>query len=286
VRSRYPAAIDETITTCYRHPGRETGRACTRCGRPACSECLVQAAVGSQCVECLRASRPPATERLRRWNAAQGSIVTKVIIAINLAMVVVTSISGGGGNLLSGGYTQVHIDYALFGPSVANGEWYRLVTAGFLHYGLLHAGLNCWFIWIVGGQLERALGGWRYICVYFASLLAGSAGALLVTPRALTAGASGAAFGLMGCMLVGYRQRGIPVLRSNLGMVLILNLALTFTFSGISIGGHIGGLAGGALCGTVLLHPGKHPKWWDTAVPVAVAVVAVVVALAAASAST
>jgi membrane associated rhomboid family serine protease len=244
----------------------------------------VQAAVGSQCVDCLRIGRPPATERVKRWNAAQPTIVTKAIIAINFVLVVVTTISAGG-NLLSAEYTQVHADYALYGPRVADGEWYRLVTAGFLHYGVLHAALNCWFIWIVGGQLERALGRWRYAAVYFASLLAGSAGALLVSPLALTAGASGAAFGLMGCMLVGYRQRGIPVLRSNLGMVLILNLALTFTFAGISIGGHLGGLAGGALCGAVLLHPGKHPKWWDAAAPAAVAVVSVVVALTAAAAS-
>jgi membrane associated rhomboid family serine protease len=225
-------------------------------------------------------------ERLRRWNAAQATVVTNALIAINLAIVVVTSISGGGSGLLFGQITQVHRDYALFGPAVADGEWYRLITAGFLHYGLLHAGLNCYFIWIVGGQLERALGRWRYAAVYFASLLAGSAGALILSPNELTAGASGAAFGLMGCMLVGYHQRGIPVFRTNLGMVLILNLALSFSISNISIGGHIGGLAGGALCGAVLLRPGKHPKWWDTAAPVAVAAVSVVAALVAASAST
>jgi membrane associated rhomboid family serine protease len=242
--------------------------------------------VGSQCVECLRAARPPATERLRRWNAAQATVVTNALIAVNLAMVVVTSISARGHNLLFGEITQVHVDYGLFGRFVADGEWYRLITAGFLHYGLIHAALNCYFIWIVGGQLERALGRWRYAAVYFASLLAGSAGALILSPRELTAGASGAAFGLMGCMLVGYRQRGIPVFRSNLGMVLILNLALTFSISNISIGGHLGGLAGGALCGAVLLHPGKHPKWWDAAAPVAVAAAAVVAALVAASAST
>jgi membrane associated rhomboid family serine protease len=212
-------------------------------------------------------------------------VVTNAIIAVNLALVVVTSISAHGRNLLFGEITQVHVDYGLYGPFVARGEWYRLITAGFLHYGLLHAALNCYFIWIVGGQLERALGRWRYAAVYFSSLLAGSAGALIVSPRELTAGASGAAFGLMGCMLVGYRQRGIPVFRSNLGMVLILNLALTFGISNISIGGHIGGLAGGALCGAVLLRPGKHPKWWDAAAPAAVAAVSVVAALVAASAS-
>jgi membrane associated rhomboid family serine protease len=212
-------------------------------------------------------------------------VVTNALIAINLALVVVTSISGGGSNLLFGEITRVHVDYGLAGPPVADGEWYRLITAGFLHYGLLHAALNCYFIWIVGGELERVLGRWRYAGVYVASLLAGSAGALIVTPDALTAGASGAAFGLMGCMLVGYRQRGIPIFRTNLGTVLILNLALSFTISNISIGGHLGGLAGGALCGAVLLYPKKHPAWWDAVTPIAVAAVAVAVALAAASAS-
>jgi membrane associated rhomboid family serine protease len=238
--------------------------------------------VGSHCLDCARAARPSAVTRLRYWNAAQATIVTNVLIAVNLGLLVVTIISGGSGAVL-GELTPVHRDFALYGPSVADGEWYRLVTAGFLHYGVIHAALNCWFIWVVGGELERVLGRWRYLLVYFASLLAGSAGALLVTPRALTAGASGAAFGLMGCMLVGYHQRGIPIFRTNLGMVLILNIVLTVGLSGISIGGHLGGLAGGALCGAVVLLPRKHPAWWDGATAVAVGTLAVVVALVAAA---
>ena len=106
-----------------------------------------------------------------------------------------------------------------------------------------------------------------------------------LTPDGLTAGASGAAFGLMACMLVGYHQRGVPIFRTNLGTILIINLAITFGIRGISIGGHIGGLIGGAICGAVRLYPRKHPKWWDAATPVALAAVAVAVAMAAASAS-
>lgn len=238
--------------------------------------------MGSHCLDCARAGRPSAKVRLRYWNAAQPTMVTNILIAINVGLLVATIISGGA-DAVFGDLTKLHGDFALYGPSVADGEWYRLVTAGFLHYGVIHAALNCWFIWVVGGELERVLGRWRYLLVYFASLLAGSAGALLVTPLALTAGASGAAFGLMGCMLVGYHQRGIPIFRTNLGMVLILNIVLTVGLRGISIGGHLGGLAGGALCGAVVLMPRKHPAWWDGAATVAVGAVAVVVALIAAA---
>src|SRR3954447_4531373 len=123
--------------TCYRHPDRPTGRACTRCGRPACPECLVQAAVGSQCADCVRASRPPATERLRRWNAGQTAIMTKLIIAAN---VIVFVIGLSGGNVING-EGSVQIDLGLSAIPLRNGEWYRLITSGFTHAGILHLGL-------------------------------------------------------------------------------------------------------------------------------------------------
>ena len=130
------------------------------------------------------------------------------------------------------------------------------VTSGFTHAGLLHLALNMWFIWIIGQMLERAIGSLRFTLLYFAALLAGSAGALIADPYALTVGASGAAFGLLGAMAVGMRQRGMSVLRSDVGMLLILNLGLTFAIPGIAIGGHIGGLIGGGICG---LRPPRAP---------------------------
>jgi membrane associated rhomboid family serine protease len=250
-----------------------TGRACTRCGRPACPECLVQASVGSQCVECVRSARPPAAERIRRWNAGQTAIVTKLIIAAN---VLVFLIGLNGGNVING-EGSVQVDLGLNAIPVRNGDWYRLVTSGFTHAGILHLALNMWFIWIIGQILERAIGSLRFTLLYFAALLAGSAGALIADPYALTVGASGAAFGLLGAMAVGMRQRGMSVLRSDIGMLLILNLGLTFAIPGIAIGGHIGGLIGGGICGIALLAPRKERQWWELIVPVLVMVASVAV---------
>ena len=233
----------------------------------------MQASVGSQCVECVRSARPPAAERIRRWNAGQTAIVTKLIIAAN---VLVFLIGLNGGNLING-EGSVQVDLGLNAIPVRNGDWYRLVTSGFTHAGILHLALNMWFIWILGQILERAIGSLRFTLLYFAALLAGSAGALIADPYALTVGASGAAFGLLGAMAVGMRQRGMSVLRSDIGMLLILNLGLTFAIPGIAIGGHIGGLIGGAICGIALLAPRKERQWWELVVPVLVMVASVAV---------
>jgi membrane associated rhomboid family serine protease len=234
----------------------------------------VQASVGSQCVDCVRLARPPTTERLRRWNAGQTAIVTKLIIAANI---LVFLIGLNGGNLVNG-EGSVQFDLGLSAIFLRNDEWYRLVTSGFTHAGILHLALNMWFIWIIGQMLERAIGSLRFTLLYFAALLAGSAGALVADPFALTVGASGAAFGLLGAMAVGMRQRGMSVLRSDIGMLLILNLVLTFAIPGIAIGGHIGGLIGGAVCGVALLAPRRERRWWELVVPILVMVASVAIA--------
>jgi membrane associated rhomboid family serine protease len=267
------------MTTCYRHPTRETGRACTRCGKPACSDCLVQASVGSHCVDCVRAARPAAPQRARQWNATHPVVLTYVIVAVNVGVYLL-------GSLPTGFFARtgvVQSELALFGPWVADGEWYRLVSSGFTHAGILHLAMNMLFIWQAGLLLEPALGRVRFALLYFASLLCGSAGALLVSPNALTVGASGAAFGMLGAAVVGLRMRGVPVMRTNLGTLLVLNLGITFLVPGISIGGHLGGLVGGTLVGAVLLRPriqGVTPPRWDPLVPVVVGAVAVAVSLA------
>jgi membrane associated rhomboid family serine protease len=237
----------------------------------------VQAAIGSQCVDCVRSAQPPVTQRLRRWNARQTALATKAIIAANVLVFFIGLSGGGNGGLLNGGQGSVQIDLGLNAIPLRDGEWYRLITSGFTHAGLLHLGLNMWFIWILGQMLERSLGSVRFTLLYFAALLAGSAGALIVDPFALTVGASGAAFGLLGAMVVGMRQRGMTVLRSDIGMLLIFNLVLTFAIPGIAIGGHIGGLVGGGLCGAALLAPRRERNWWELAVPVAVMVAAVAI---------
>ncbi len=230
------------------------------------------APVGSQCLDCLRASIPPPAERLRRWNAGQLRLVTGLVVAVNVAVYLYG---------LAHGSLQVQRDLGLFGPSVAAGEWYRLVTSGFVHANALHLGMNMLVIWIVGAQLEPALGRVRFSLLYAASLLAGSAGALVVSPDVLTIGASGAAFGLMGALAIGMRQRGIDIWRTGIGTLILINLVFTLAIPGISIGGHIGGLIGGLAAGWVLLQPrraGRRPPLADLLAPVAVMVLAVAVA--------
>jgi membrane associated rhomboid family serine protease len=155
---------------------------------------------------------------------------------------------------------QVQLDFAVIGEGlsregligVAQGEWYRLVTGGFLHGSLLHLAFNMYVLWILGKQLEPALGRVGFAAVYFASMLAGSLCVMLIEPDALTVGASGAVFGLFGYAVVAQYVRGINPMQTGLGMVILINLAFTFLVPGISIGGHVGGLIGGFVAG--LLH--------------------------------
>lgn len=269
------------VPNCVRHPDRPTGRSCTRCGRPACGDCLIQADVGSKCLDCVRRDRPSARTRVTYWNAAQPLLVTKVLIAINAIVFVFTNVGGinlGGGGELS----ENTINLGLYKGFLYNDEWYRLVTAGFVHFGLFHIGMNMFLLWQLGSLLEREIGRVPYALAYMASLVAGSTGALIASPWALSGGASGAVFGLMGLAVVGMRQRGINPFQTGLGMTLLINLLITVTIPGISIGGHIGGLIGGAACGAVLIPPrGRtYATWVNYAAPIAVAIAAFAIARA------
>ena len=242
-----------TTTTCFHHTDRETGRACTRCGRPACAECLHDAPVGSHCWECIRAARPPLAQRARRWNATVGPLATKVLIALNVAVflwAMTSTASTVGGSVRRG---SVERDLALAARFVDDGEWWRLLKSGFVHYGLLHLAFNMLLLWQFGSMLEPALGRVRFVALYFVALLGGSFGAVYLSPDALTAGASGAVFGMVGAAAIGLRQRGLSVWDSGVGGLLVVNLVLTFVIPNISIGGHVGGLVGGAIVGGVML---------------------------------
>ena len=278
------------ITTCYRHPTREAGRKCTRCGRPACTECLVRADIGSQCVECAKAGKPDVRTRARYWNARQPTLVTYAIMAINVAVFVWI----GAQDPDSMGRTGVSVeqrDLALSEYDLAYGnEWYRLVTSGFLHFGILHIALNMFLLFQLGQMLEPMMGRVRFALLYAAALLGGSAGVMLLNqnPLELHGGASGAVFGLMGAAAVILFQRGINPLTTGLGMTLILNLIITFNIPGISIGGHVGGLAAGAAAGWFMA-PAKgrrFPEWTTYAAPIAIGVVAVVISVIVANSST
>jgi membrane associated rhomboid family serine protease len=137
-------------------------------------------------------------------------------------------------------------------------EYYRLLSAGFLHFGLLHIGFNMYCLWALGQAMEARLGPRRFAAVYFVALLGGSAGSLLIEPRNLAGGASGAVFGLFGALAVAMRSRGVSVMKSSLGPTLLINFFLTFAIPGISKGGHIGGFVFGALAGLIVLHPKRE----------------------------
>jgi membrane associated rhomboid family serine protease len=210
---------------------------------------------------------------------------TFVLIGLNVVAFLIEIGSGSGG--LGGSLSGIAVDFSLFGPAVSDGEWYRLLTSGFLHHGLAHLLFNMFALFVIGQLLEPALGTPRFLAVYFASLLAGAFGALLLDPNAFTAGASGAIFGIFGATLVIARGRGMNEIAGQLGLLLVLNLAITFTVSNISIGGHLGGLAAGLLCGAAIVagergYLGRRHFSTEMAIMALVAIVSIVGALAVA----
>jgi membrane associated rhomboid family serine protease len=244
-------ASTQTRQTCYRHPNRETGVSCSNCGRPICPECMTSTPVGMRCPECAR-----QTTKVRVGQAAFTPAIGKMpgtiaLIAINV-IVFVIELAGGGAGSLNGGGTVIH-DAGLRGPEIASGDWWRVITSGFLHAGLLHILLNMYVLWVAGSILEPGIGTPRFLGVYFVSLIAGSLGALLVDPNSLTVGASGAIFGLMAAVVIIARGRGVEQLATQFGLFIVLNLVLTFSISGISVGGHIGGLIGGGVAALLVL---------------------------------
>jgi len=270
---------------CYRHPGRETLISCSNCERPICTDCMTSAAVGFRCPECAGKNSGSAVRRLPVVGTAT-AMATTVLVGLNLLVYLVEIAQAG--QFYNVGAAQIIRDWGLFGPAVADGDWYRMVTSGFLHEGLIHLGFNMYLLWILGGALELYAGAGRMLAIYFSALLWGSALVLVMDPNALTLGASGAVFGLMAAMLLLERQRGIALLGSSVGALLLINLLLTFTISGVSIGGHLGGLAGGAAAGFILSGFGRGhmaygrmgiPGW--TAVGALMAAAAVVGVMAA-----
>lgn len=237
---------------CYRHPDRETGVSCSSCGRPICPDCMTPTPVGMRCPECAN----QRTKVVRNPGGApesglMGAPVTYVLIAINVVAYLIELGSGGGGLTIGTG-NSVMVDFGLFGPFVAEGEWYRMVTAGFLHASIFHIGFNMFLLFLLGRMLEPSLGTPRFVVLYFASLLCGSFGALLIEPNALTVGASGAVFGLFAAGFLLARERGMNTLAGELGILIVLNLVFSFR-PGVSVGGHLGGLVGGAICAAVII---------------------------------
>ena len=257
---------DVAETTCYRHPDRVTGLSCSECGRPICTECMTMAPVGIRCPD--HSGRAQGVQRMTRGvqRAAfegGGAKVTRALIAVNVGVYVAELATGGGVNgvkstiyekgVLVAGHTVDRHGHLI---GVAQGDYWRLITAAFLHYGPFHLLLNMLALYWFGSLLEERIGSGKFLLLYLVSGLAGSAGALLLDPLQPTVGASGAIFGILGAGLVLERQRDYVFGGSALG-VIVLNLVFTFSISNISIGGHIGGLIGGAAAALGLTRFGR-----------------------------
>lgn len=241
---------------CYRHPDRETGVSCSDCGRGLCPDCMHFGPVGIRCPE--HAGQPQGAARVvgsvRRRSSGRTGLVAMGLVGLNV-LVYFAQLAQGAPVQANAG--SIFNDGALYGPLVADGDWWRLITAAFLHYGPFHLFLNMLVLYLFGPPLESVLGSARFLLLYVAAGLAGSAGALLMNPEAVTVGASGAIYGLFGAMLVLERQ-GTYVFGGSVIPLLVLNLAITFLIPNVSIGGHLGGLAGGALAILVLSRFGQQ----------------------------
>lgn len=253
---------EDASPTCYRHPGRPTYVSCTRCGRPACPDCLRPAAVGHQCLDCIKSGNAGVRQVAGRFGGAvpASARVTWALIIINVVIY-----------LIELAHAQLGYDWSMIGGArlngqpvgVAAGQWYRLVTSAFLpppgvgYLGFLDIAFNLWALWVVGPLVERTLGSVRYLAVYLISAIGGSILIYYLVPSELAAGASGAVFGLFGAWFVLARRTQAdarPIL-----FLIVLNLAFSFAVPHIAWQDHIGGLvAGGLLTAAYAYAPRKN----------------------------
>ncbi|MFF9209394.1 MULTISPECIES: rhomboid family intramembrane serine protease [unclassified Streptomyces] len=258
------------LPSCYRHPDRETGIRCTRCERPICPDCMVDASVGFQCPDCARGTSGregrAATAASRPRTLAGGTVaadprlVTKILIGICLAAFLAQKAAGAAFEERFFLLGQAYVPGLGSVQGVAEGQWYRLLTAMFLHGSYVHLLFNMLSLWWIGALLEAALGRARYLTLFFVSGLAGSALTYLVAePNQPSLGASGAIFGLFGATAVLMRRLNYdmrPVLA-----LLAINLVITF-YSGFNIAwqAHIGGLVAGVVVGYAMLHAPRERR--------------------------
>ena len=278
------ADIVGSVETCYRHPGRETGVSCSNCGRPICPDCMTPTPVGMRCPEC--APGPSRVQRAAATVSPDTPALTYIIMGL-CGIIFFGCLSSGmeitGRNLFESPLAR---DFALAGPPVADGELWRLVTHSFVHSGIIHIGFNMLILWQLGTMLEPAIGRLQFGVIYFVSVLTGALGALLLDPNVGTVGASGGVFGLMAAAVVIMRSRGIDPMASGLPLWIGLNLVITFTLPNISVGGHLGGLVGGALAALAIAELPRSvrglPRVAPTLAAIGVGVVAVALSVAVA----
>lgn len=280
------------LPACVRHPDRPTGLRCVRCERPACPDCLREASVGYQCVDCvaegnktIRPARNTGGARMRP--GARSLLVVPVLIGLNVLVFAITALQAG--SITENQRSELFVQGTLIPGTVAGGEFWRLLTSGFLHfgnyggYGPVHLVFNMFALWVIGRDLEVALGRARFLVVYLLSLFGGSTAVMLFgDPMGSVAGASGAIYGLFGGIaVVVFRAKlnPAPVLT-----LLGINIFLSITLPGISLLGHLGGLVIGALCTAALVYaPRQNLVRFQTVACAAIAVLLVAMLVTSAS---
>ncbi|MFE4590696.1 rhomboid family intramembrane serine protease [Streptomyces laurentii] len=253
--------VQSGLPRCSRHPDVETGIRCTRCEKPICPTCMIPASVGFQCPDCVRGGsgtgHAPSANQPKTLTGGRlrtdGRAVTKVLMALNLALFL--AVQASGDQLVSRLDLVGYAYYPVLGEvvGVADGEWYRLVTSMFLHQDIVHFLFNMMGLWVVGGIVEPELGRGRFTALAVLSGLSGSALVyLLASPAQASLGASGVVYGLLGAWAVLARHR-----RSDMRPVVVfvgLNLLITFTRPDISWEAHVGGLVAGALLTAAMVY--------------------------------
>lgn len=230
---------------CVNHSNQVTYVRCSRCENYICTDCMRSASIGYQCPSCASDSTPviKGITRNRFIPSQKNTQVTK-FLSISLLVVYVFQFLLGD---------VLIANFALFAPSVANGQWWLLITAGFLHGSIIHLLFNVYILWVLGSQLENIVGKAKFIIIYFGSLLGGSFASYLFSPfGSYSIGASGAIFGLMGAMLVVGRKRNLDI--SQITTLVVINVVIGFVLSGIDWRAHLGGLAAGSFIAWVLIN--------------------------------
>jgi membrane associated rhomboid family serine protease len=274
---------------CYRHPNRETYVACQRCGRPICPDCMLTASVGFQCPECVRQGR--AQTRMARTSfggriGSRTTVLTVSLIAVNVVVFVLVNATNGERGVL--GRKLLELPSSAFYPSsyegVAQGAYWQLVTATFTHVEILHIAMNMIGLWIFGTFLEAELGRWRFLALYLVTGLVGSVAIyLLADPSGRSLGASGSVFGLFGAAFVVLLRQHRDV--SQLVVLLVLNLFISFAVPNIAWQAHIGGLLSGVAIGYAYAYAPRQQRTLVHAGTLALIVLVCVVAVALRTAS-
>ncbi|MGH3427889.1 MAG: rhomboid family intramembrane serine protease [Mycobacteriales bacterium] len=274
---------EQTVPVCFRHPGRETWVSCARCERHICPDCMVAASVGFQCPECVREGRKASAAAVTAFGGTadakgQEGLVTRLLIAINVAVwltgIAVALLRGEvqgdqlGRLILTGGLTDLTqwgaalpaiSDNGQLSGGIAAGEVWRLATAMFLHYSVIHLALNMYGLWLIGQHCEYLLGRWRYLGLYVVSGLGGTVAEFMFRgPNTYPIGASGCIFGLMAALFFFFRKMKIDV--RPIVTLLALNLFLGFFLANISVLAHIAGAVTGGILGALFAYvpPGRR----------------------------